>query len=43
MNIKKFLSLLTFAILISVVFASCKSRDACPGISQVEITHKKIA
>ncbi|MDG1757110.1 MAG: hypothetical protein P8I43_06890 [Bacteroidia bacterium] len=41
MNIKKILSLLFLAIIISTAFVSCKSRDACPGMSQVKISQNK--
>ena len=37
MNIKKILTILTLAFVICVAFTSCKSRDACPGVSQTKI------
>jgi hypothetical protein len=42
MNLKKILIMLTLAFVICVAFASCKSRDACPGMSQTKIQQNKI-
>lgn len=35
MNTKKNLTLMLLIITLCIVFASCKSRDACPGVSKV--------
>tara|TARA_B110000503_G_C7173365_1_gene425602 strand:- start:20336 stop:20470 length:135 start_codon:yes stop_codon:yes gene_type:complete len=35
MNVKKILSIVAIALFISAVFTSCRSRDACPGVSKV--------
>ncbi len=42
MNIKKILTVLTLALVICVTFSSCKSRDACPGMSKIKTKQTKI-
>ncbi|MDC0104798.1 hypothetical protein N8223_02215 [Bacteroidia bacterium] len=39
MNIKKILSIFAVALFISALFTSCRSRDACPGVSQVSTSN----
>ncbi|MDG2454410.1 MAG: hypothetical protein P8N47_01250 [Bacteroidia bacterium] len=36
MNIKQILSIFAFALIISALFSSCRSRDACPGVSSLQ-------
>jgi hypothetical protein len=36
MNVKKIFSLLAVASFIAILFASCRSRDKCPGVGQIQ-------
>jgi hypothetical protein len=36
MNVKKILSILAVVSFIAILFSSCRSRDKCPGVGQIE-------
>lgn len=36
MNVKKIFSVLAIAAFIAILFSSCRSRDKCPGVGQLD-------